>query len=157
MHLVSCSTPEGPCLDSCSVSCVNPVMSQMSTAPSKDSMRGSIPLDVDPAATMTDNHILAASRGRLQVSCWLTLVWVCAASKNMSIMGEEHVRDDKVLANTACRYMFSCSFNANLKGNWHVRTSQSQARQVQLNNVLQCQCLGCEQPSFVHTHGKSLT
>ncbi len=91
------------------------------------------------------------------ISCWLTLVWVRAASKNMSIMGEEHVRDDKVLANTACRCMFSCSFNANLKGNWHVRTSQSQARQVQLNNVLQCQCLGCEEPSFVHTHGKSLT
>ena len=49
MHFVSCSTPDGPCLDSCSVSCVKPVMSQISTAPSNASMRGSIPLDTAPA------------------------------------------------------------------------------------------------------------
>ena len=52
---------------------------------------------------------------------------------NLSTMGEEHVRGDKLHPNTACRCTFSCSLTADLKGNWHVRTSQRQARKVQVS------------------------
>ena len=67
------------------------------------------------------------------------------------------MRGDKVHANTACKFVFSCSFTANLKGNRHIRTSQSQASKVQSSSckiVAKAQ-MGATQYGF--THSKSLT
>ena len=85
-------------------------------------MRGSIPLDVDPAATMRDNQFHAASHVDGYKLLVGSLWW--AASKKLSTLDEEHVGHDKLRSNTVCRCTFSCSFTANLKCSWRVRPSQ---------------------------------